>query len=422
MAFPKPGSNQAPWSLPSGTAFQVLVFLAAFVIILSRRPDAVLNAQFYAEDGMVWYPQAYQFGLHSFLLPVAGYLHALIRVVALLTLLFPFSLAPLVMNLSAITIQILPANIFLSSRFSNIPSDTRLVGSLLYLAMPNSWEVNANITNVQWHLALLACMLLLAQPAIDNRWRIFDAVVLVLISFSSPLGILLVPIAAALWWKRRQRWSAFSLALLVPGALVEALLALLSHSRQVAPNGATFFRLIMILGGQVFFSALLGWQMLRSLASGLVITEVVATIATAVGLLLVLYVLRYAPLELKLFIVFCFAVLALGLARPLAGPPDHPQWEYLCIPGRGNRYYFLASLGFLACLLWLANRKASRTLRYFAVALLCLLPIGILADWTYPPFKDYHFRKYAEVFHYVAPGTTVSIPINPGMMMQITKH
>jgi hypothetical protein len=31
-------------------AFQLFVFLAAFIIVVSRRPDAVLNAQFFAED------------------------------------------------------------------------------------------------------------------------------------------------------------------------------------------------------------------------------------------------------------------------------------------------------------------------------------------------------------------------------------
>jgi hypothetical protein len=405
----------------SGIALQITIFLMAFAILFSRRPDAILNAQFYAEDGMVWYPEAYRFGLHSFLIPVAGYLHALIRSVALISLLFPFSLAPLVMNLCAILVQILPVNLFLSSRFSQIPLKMRLLGSFVYLAVPNCWEIHANITNVQWHLVLLACLVLLALPENRMPWRIFDGTVLVLTSFSSPIALLLVPVAAALWWKRRQKWAAFSFVALVPGALVEVLVALLSHTRASDPLGVSFYRLVSILGRQVFFSALFGFTaQYWFLPGGPFLIDVVAA---TVGLAVVLYALRYSPFELKVFIVFCFAVLALGLARPLAGSPAHPQWAWLCIPGRGNRYYFLPMLGFLASLFWMAMPVAStRVLRHFAVALLLLLPVGVFREWSHPPFEDFHFQKYAEQFESAPAGTKIAIPINPRMTMEITKQ
>lgn len=402
--------------------FQVIIFLAAFAIIVSRRPDAVLNAQFYAEDGMVWYPDAYRFGVHSVVMPVAGYLHVFTRLVALFTVLLPFSLAPLVMNLCAIVVQILPVNIFLSSRFSHIPVRMRLLGSFLYLVIPNSWEINANITNVQWHLVLLACLVLLAQPANGRAWRIFDGAVLLLTSFSSPIAVLLVPVAAALWWHRRLSWSAFSLALLIPGATVEALVALFSHTRSVDPIGASFVRFVHILGRQVFLSSILGWKAQLWLAPGPGLLFI-AVIATAAGLAVLFYALRYGPLELKAFIGFSFGVFALGLARPLAGAPNHPQWVYLCIPGRGNRYYFLPMLGFLASLLWMATHApALRGLRYFALLLLLSLPVGIFLDWSYPPLDDYQFHKYAEQFELAPSGTKIAIPINPGMTMEITKQ
>ncbi len=405
----------------AGVAFQIVIFLTAFAILFSRRPDAVLNAQFYAEDGMVWYPDAYQFGLHSYLMPVAGYLHALIRTVALLSLLVPFSTAPLVMNLWALVVEILPVNVFLSSRFSNINLTTRLLGSALYLALPNTFEVHANITNVQWHLVLIACMLLLARPASSRVWQIFDAVVLVLASLSSPISVLLVCVAAAMWWKRRERQSLWGLALLVPGALVEVLVALLSHTREPVPNGATIGRLISILGQQLFLSALLGMNTQLWLApTGMFL---VAVVAATVGLGIVLYALLYAPAELRVFILFSFSVLALGLARPLAGSPGRPQWEWLCVPGCGNRYYFLAMIASFAALFWIVgNTTAPNKLRYFAVGLLLLLPIGIYQDWRYPQFADLDFPKHAVEFEQAPPGTQVTIPINPSMLMKLTKR
>lgn len=404
-----------------GIAFQIFIFLVAFVIIFSRRPDALLHAQFYAEDGTDFYPAGYQFGLHSFLIPVAGYLHTFTRIVVLFALLFPFSLAPLVMNVCAIVVQILPVNVFLSSRFSEIGIKQRLLASLLYLAIPNSYEINANITNVQWHLTLLACLLLLAQPG-GRAWRYFDGVVLVLTSLSSPIGILLVPVAAALWWKRRQSWSKWSLALLIPGAVIQILMALLSHSREQLPNGATAGRLIAILGRQVFFSSLLGVETQSVFASGQG-TFMIEIIAAGVGVALLLYSLRYGPLELKLFIVFAFAVLALSLAHPMAGNASFPQWQWLCVPRCATRYFFLPMLASLASLFWIAgNSKASATLRYFVLALLMLLPIGIYQDWRYAPFDDLGFEQYAAQFENAPAGTTVTIPIYPAHSMTLTKR
>jgi hypothetical protein len=122
------------------------------------------------------------------------------------------------MNLCAILVQILLVAIFVSSRFSAIPLWKRLVASFVYLGFPNTYGTNANATNLQWHLGLLACLVLLAEPPQDVRWRMFDGIVLVLISVESPIGLLLVLFAAVLWWIRDGR-SIVSLALLLPALL-----------------------------------------------------------------------------------------------------------------------------------------------------------------------------------------------------------
>jgi hypothetical protein len=406
-------------------AFQLIVFVAAFVIIVSRRPDAVFNAQFFAEDGVAWFMDAYNLGVRSLLVPQASYLHTLTRLIALLSVLVPFSFAPLVMNLGAIAVQILPVNVFLSSRFSKIPIRLRLLASFIYLALPNTYEIDANITTLQWHLALLACVLLLAQPATGRTWRVFDGIVLVLISFDGPTGLVLLPMAAAVWWNRRSAWGRTNVALLVPGAAIQVLSIFMTwHSRLVAPIGATFTRLFTILERQIFLPSLLGLTTVSRLL-GEKPLSIVEALATLLVLALLLYALRYAVVELKLFILFGLALFALCLARPLAGPPDRPQWSWLCVPGAGNRYYFFPMLAFLAALLWMAADKSHRKLRYLGGALLLLLPIGIYKDWRYPAFKNLNFKEYAAKFERAPSGTSMSIPINPGppgWVLQITKR
>lgn len=424
-----PGSlTSHPW-IPRELIFHALIFVAAFLIIYSRRPDAIANAQFFAEDGE-WYVDAYQYGIRSLLMPdPGGYLHIIPRLVALLSLSFPFRLAPLVMNLCAISIQILPVNLFVSSRFVNIALPMRLLASLLYLVLPNSFETNANVTTSQWHLALLACMVLLARPTNERRWQVFDGLVLVLISIESPIGVLLLPVAAALWWIRRSRISAIALAFLFPGAVIQVLTVLLSHSRQAAANGASMTGLITILGGQIFLPSLLGRETLVSLVAGhpqhsLLIAE---SIATIVGLALLLYAVRRGPTELKLFVVFAFAVLALALIHPLAAAPNQTQWESLSVPGCGNRYYFLPMIAFFAALFWIvSNVTTPQSLRCCAGVLLLLLPFGIRRDWRYQPFVDLHFREYASEFESLPSGAKLVIPLNPvnssHWAIEVSKH
>src|SRR5262245_53072122 len=180
--------------------FHVALFLIALLILFSRRPDALLDPQFYAEDGAYWYVDAYESGLRCLLIPNGGYLNTLSRIVGLLAQLVPFAWAPSVMVLSAFAFHILPVSVFLSSRFDRIPFEIRLLGSLIYLGVPNSFEIHANTTNIQWHLAI-ACLLVLLAPADTSRaWRFTDLTLLAISVLAGPLGMFLIPIAAVLWW------------------------------------------------------------------------------------------------------------------------------------------------------------------------------------------------------------------------------
>jgi len=407
--------------------FHLVAFIAACLTVFSRRPDAVLNAQFFAEDGQRWYADAYQFGLRSLLIPDqgGGYLHTVPRLAALLSLLFPFSRAPLVMNLVAITIQVLPVTIFISSRFSSIPLWKRLLGSLLYLGTPNSYGTNANATNIQWHLGLLACLVLLAHSPDSPKWKLFDSIVLILISVESPMGIVLLPVAAIIWWMRRNRWSWISFALLVPGSLVQTVVVLTSQARHLGSNGATLSRLISILGRQVFLASLVGQNKVLhfALRYSELSSFLLEALATAVGLAVLGYALRYAPWELKLFIGFSFTVFALSLARPIAGALVQSQWEWLRFPGTSNRYYYLPIISFLSAVLWIVNYAPGRLARSFGIALLLFVLIAVHRDWRYPAFEDMHFQEYALKFDAAPSGTRMLIPINPpGVKMLLVKR
>src|SRR5215469_6193434 len=277
---------------------QAGVFIVSFAILFSRRPDAILNAQFYAEDGARWFADAYHLGWRCLLLPDSGYLQTASRLIGLLSLLFPFAVAPLVMNLCALAIQILPVNLFLSSRFAGIPLPMRLLSSLLYLALPNSFEVHANTTNVQWHLALAALLVLLASAETGRGARALDLALLGFSVLDGAAGMLLVPVAAFLFWKRREARLKAGLLVLASGAALQTAFLLFSNSRRPAPNGASLTRLVGIVGGQVFLSSTLGVRTFIKLFFGhssyLLLLQSMAAVA---GVAIVAYAVFRGPLE-----------------------------------------------------------------------------------------------------------------------------
>ena len=60
LALVAPGPDHTPVLARTG---QILVFGTAVALIIVRRPDAILNVQFWAEDGVLWYASAYNLGL-----------------------------------------------------------------------------------------------------------------------------------------------------------------------------------------------------------------------------------------------------------------------------------------------------------------------------------------------------------------------
>ena len=158
--------------------FYVAIYLFACAVVIARRPDAILHAQFFAEDGRVWFADAYNFGWWAALFrPQVGYFQTLPRLGAALALLVPFSLAPLVLNVIAVAIQALPVPVLLSSRSAPWgPFGFRALLAALYLFLPNTRDLSSVVTNSQWILALVALILLVALPPRSWIGRVFDQV------------------------------------------------------------------------------------------------------------------------------------------------------------------------------------------------------------------------------------------------------
>lgn len=187
-----------------------ILFVVLMVLVFSRRPQDLLHAQFYAEDGKRWFAQAYNLGwLHSLSIPDSSYLQILPRLPAGLAVLLPLSWAPLIMNLVGAALQVLPAVVLLSSLCKGWgPLPMRVVMAALYIANPNASEIHVNITNAQWHFALLEVFLAFAP--VPQSWLGKSSTLLVFVigAFSGPFVVALLPVLLIYWYLKTQPMDA----------------------------------------------------------------------------------------------------------------------------------------------------------------------------------------------------------------------
>ena len=418
LALIAPGSDGAPVLTRSG---QILLFGVAVTLIILRRPDALLNPQFWAEDGVLWYADPYNNGiLRSLLIPVAGYFQSLCRITGALAQFLPIAAAPLLFNAVAITLQALPVNVFLSSRYKErFPALwARSTLAFVYLALPNSSEVHANLTNAKWHLALLAIVVVLARPAASLGWRVFDLIVIVLCSVSGPFALFLVPVLAFEYRYSLRSWRGLLIGLLAVGAVAQGLSLLIQgEARSPVPLGASFEAFVRIVSGQVFLGAMVG---VRGYAEFLSLpgARYLGMVVFVLGFIAVVWGVGKGPRELRLFVVFSSLILASALAAPMATfNPELQQWEVLSRPGAVGRYWLFPMLAFACVILWTAGQRAKSKSGFVIVraarfALLAML-LGVVLDWRHPTYADFRFSYWAHRLEEAEIGEMVKIPINP---------
>jgi hypothetical protein len=384
-----------PWNVQEGLGirWQVAVFLIALFAVFTRLPGALLHAQFFAEDGWVWYQQAYNLGWwRSLAITHGGYLQTLPRLVAGVSLLFPMQWAPLVMNVAGAVIQVLPVTALLSRRCAPWgPMPLRMLMAALYLAVPNAPEVHVVITNAMWHLALLQLLLALSYPPLKWQGRIVDILVFAVGSVSGPFCLLLLPCAAVYAWARRRRWTLVTIGIMLLGGTLQVLSFLHSvRNPDAAPLGANSLALLRIIAGNIFVDSMTG--------SGGPYLPVSMLLAAAAGGFAVLFCgWRSAHLPGRLAIVFATLVLLASLRDPLILVSLVPRWEVLANT-TGIRYWFLPSLMFLWSAAWCAWGEKSMPVRYAAVAILLLTLIGVGRKWIYPPWPEGNFSADAQRF------------------------
>ena len=415
------GSDAVAWR----ALFWLVAVLLIGLALYSRRPDALRYPQFYAESGRVWYQDAYNLGwLRALVHTDGGYFVTLPRLVAALTLLFPLAQAPMIFNLCSLAVEAAPALFLLSRRFlalGDLP--LRCCLAILYIAMPNMADAHGAL-GLQWHLAMLAFLVLISGPPQSRAARAFDLTILVLCALTGPYCILLLPSAVFISFSRRSIWSYWQFWILGGGVLLQGFTLLLTGGRQRTHGqlGASLRGFCRIVAGQIVDPVLEGQNRLAHWghsAQGVLGATIAVTLLAVCA---AVYALWRGGLALRSFLIFASMILASSLLFSLV-PVGVPVWTQLAVPGAGARYWMIPELALMAVMVWMLGSHRPWPVRIFAAALACSMIVGAVKHWRYSPLPDLDYGAYAAKFEQLPPGANLTIPLNPpGWSMTLVRH
>ncbi len=401
----------------------IFIFFISFFILFLRRPDALLTPQFWAEDGKFWYGDAYNHGVfNSLFSPYAGSLQIAMRFIASISLLLPFRFAPLFFTLIALAVKILPVLLLYTPRFSSlVPNQrARLLICAFYLLIPGGYEVHANLTNINWHLALICFLVIVARTKKSTYWSLFDYAVLVFSGLTGPFAVILSLIAFWNYKTKKTSRNKKVLYILLVCAAIQMLVLMFGakNARSTHDLQPSAVLLLEILGLRIGASTITGSA--NAVGYALPPSGVYAVIGILVLVLTTLTFMKSSR-ELRLFIMLSWAMLVAALIKPIASDTI-PQWYALLI-GAGARYFFIPTICFFCCLVFLAgSEKVSKIFRITSILfVVSSFVLSIPREFRYEKRQNLHFEEYSKQMTLLPSGTTYCIPINPSWEMCLDK-
>lgn len=385
-----------------------LIWFLGCLIIISRRPGVLFDAQLWSEDGFIFLDEAIRYGWRSFIIPYAGYIHLLPRTITCLSLQLSEFLGqgivwvPTIMNTSTVALSSFCAIYICSSKFHWMGHIYfRMLLCLFILVFPNAYEVWGNVTNLHWWFGILEFFLLwhLLQNRKMPTWR--ETLLLSVVVLTSPNGLLVLP--AILWAYFRVKKNKPDLDILkiiLVFALTLVQLHFLLDAR--VPKDANISLLFNNAIDYVFK------QLLGNLLAGRAISSHLLSITGAFFLFAILYFSWGAFKKLYIPFAFLFAVISMtALGADLQG------YKY-------GRYIFVPTVVIFSILIYegkLHWRKRSNHL--FSIAKIALLALffllisfRVVRNYPVESMKKYPWKTQATLFE---PDGKIfyHFPINP---------
>ena len=375
-------------ALPKTIRWLAFITLALGILVL-RRPETITRAEFFYEDGQVFYVGAFFGGaLDQVFRQYEGYLLVVPRLIAMLERLVPPASAPLVGNVASLLIVAGLAAYIASDRLANVIPErrTRIVLAIALLVLPGAWETLGSMTLVQWYLALFLVLAGIAGPPASRAAAVAELTAIAAAGLTGPFSLLLAPVYWVRAWRSRDRWSMATAAVITIAAAVQLVVLLLSGERSGAMP--SLYAIGEVMTVRLWASVIGGLWM-----SALIPVGIPAVLAGAASLLLIaglVLVLPAVPRAARF--ALAYGALAIVGATLLDQPAGLPVSPYLA-----GRYFLLLSavVAFAAAIAVLHIDRLRPGARVAALAIAGLVLLGTVGDFRLPAHSDYHWAERA---------------------------
>lgn len=379
-----------------------MTLVVCATIAICRRPEIITTPQFWAEDSIIFFADAYNHGLKALLAPYAGYLHTIPRAIAALAVATDPVKAPAIFMGSALLLTLYVAARTQSER-AGFPRHSAF--ALAVVLVPDTYEVFLLLVNVQWVLAAGLLLLLISRdPQSRIQWA-HDIGAALVLGLTGPFSILFAPLFLWRGIVRRTRGSVGVTAAVLLAAIVQIVTIVLNPVVMLGDRIVPF-EALPVPGMRIAASLFIGC--LASLDFRPVIA-IALTVVTAIGI--VVLVRRNGEHRLERL------WLGVGLAALLAGTLYRCRYVLpdLDTAGFGARYFFPQQLITLWLLL-MAGWDNRRAVAAVAVAL-SLWSVAVNGPRLREnPLPDLNWPGHAEKLRR---GEAAEIPVNPGWTLTL---
>lgn len=396
--------------------------LAIGLILLYRFPERLLSPQLWAEDGAIFLQQQRDLGITSLWMPYAGYLHVVLRLLALaIGSVTDLLYLPAIYNGTALLFTVLTGWFILRSRV-DIPYKPAI--ALALVLVPHLSEVYMTLTNLQWIFATALPLFVLQTPAPTRLRKIVDTIGVLLFGMTGPFLLIFSPLLLYRFW--RDGWKSRSnIAFCLTGLVAVGVQAYcVSHTPAPPPAVISAGEWLVTNGAMLIGGLLLGRTVAHSLFSDnigayihhlretlsppmvttLFTTVAFFVIAGGVGVILGLLRLPRTRRDLAFALLICaFAVFAAAMRRLQS------DFEPIGPFTNGTRYFFIPYV-FLTWVFILLT-TAGGFFRQVGLGLLLLVLLSTMSVLGPPPTTaNRHWASYVKRYKQ---GESVVVPIPP---------
>lgn len=398
------------------------VLILAFVLVWLRRADVLLNAQFWAEDAVFWYKDAYEQGfLSSLITPRNGYFQSVSTIIVGATTFANPMYAPLISNIFGVLIRAIVIWFLFTDRFDFLNKTARFFIAAYLLCMPGLQEVQANITNAHWYLSLYVSMIIISREPNTKLWKVHDLFFVILSGLSGPFVIFIIVASIFKYlneFKERINIKTFFsfyfrtpyLALVTCG-FIQGITILLTfnNSRSAAPLGFSMDVISSIISSNIFLFTFAPWY----IAKAGWYNAILAYSLSIFIILLIIFNYIKGNWQAKVFSTLPVLIIIFSMAKPQL-TDSAPQLPSL-IGGEGSRYFVNIHIAIFSLLITYIfhclKKKNSKTL--LKILSSALLLVMMYFNYYIPPLPDMNWKQGARLINEAKPGERISFKVAP---------